>query len=74
VQQIRGQEDAATETHQQAEDSFAAVTLAFDPSYHVVWYHGEDERQEEDQDEADQLRQPTIHLCNVRLNLLIANI
>jgi len=30
VQEIRGEEDAASETHQQAEDALAATTLAFD--------------------------------------------
>lgn len=69
MQQIGGQEDAATEAHQQAEDSLAAVTLAFDPSCHAVWYHGEYEWQNERQDQANQFRHPTIHLCNISIRL-----
>jgi len=38
MQQIRGQEDAATEAHQQAEDPLAAITLAFYPSCHMMRY------------------------------------
>lgn len=69
MQQIGGQEDAATEAHQKAEDSLAAVTLTFDPSRHVIWYHGEDEWQQERQDQTNQFRHPTIHLCNIRISL-----
>ena len=61
VQEIRGEEDAATEAHQQAEDALAATTLTVHASFHMMRQNSEDERQQERQDEANQLRQPTIH-------------
>ena len=36
VKEICGQEDAATEAHQQAEDSLATTTVTIDASFHVV--------------------------------------
>jgi len=36
VQEIRGEEDAATEAHQQAEDALAATTLTVHASFHMM--------------------------------------
>jgi len=36
VEEIRGEEDAATEAHEQAEDSLAATTLTVHASFHMM--------------------------------------
>jgi len=61
VQEVGGEEDAAAEAHEQAEDAPSASAVSLHAALHVVRQHGEREGQHEHQHEADQLRQPTIH-------------
>jgi len=44
VKQISGEEDAATETHEQTDYSASTATIAFNPSRHAMWNHSENER------------------------------
>ena len=71
MQEIGSQEDAATEAHEQREDSPATIAVSVDARYHMMRDHSEYERQQKRQDEANQLRQPAFHLsvcCTDQVN------
>jgi len=74
VQEIGSQEDAATEAHEQREDSPATIAVSVDARYHMMRDHSEYERQQKRQDEANQLRQPTLHLSICCIQIKSTNI